>query len=341
MILSALQHTIVTFKQNLRVINKTVNLYKNSPNSFVKQNTNDGQNQNWSIRRSLGKTTFYGRVNLKLKEKKKLHGVLNEVYNDISIVADKELRKKIKNVKLENDLKSFKNIIKELYPDNPQIELYYFTDRRTEDKKIASREFLSDEFDRERISKITDAGIRKILRNHLKQFDTVELSFEEARQYYDAVLEKQELEAIINDGENNFQSLHDFAEFLKSNNFKYNKTDYTTLNIFINQISTGDFRNEGQFKDNITEHPEIAFTAEEIEKMNTPENLKRLNEGNNHTPIRKVRVAKGFGKQRALSENLESVKSKQYVVNDASSNLYIVFYEDILIDKKGNEVRDE
>src|SRR5690606_27326303 len=43
MVLTALQDTIVTFKQNLRVINKTVNRYNNTPNKnkFEKQNTDN------------------------------------------------------------------------------------------------------------------------------------------------------------------------------------------------------------------------------------------------------------------------------------------------------------
>ena len=276
MILSALQNTIVTFKQNLRVINKTVNRYKNSPNSFAKQNTEKGQKQNWSIRKSLGKDTFYG--------KKMIDG----------------------------------------------------------EEKVLIRKDLDTSFNSDKIKTIADiqGQVKAILNNHLKQFDTVELLFDEALQYYDAVVEKKELEAIVNDSETEFQSVKELTKHLQSNNYKYKKTDYSKLNVFIDQVCNRNLRTEEQFKDKMTEHPEIAFTAEEIEKMNTPENLKKLNNGKNHTPIKKVRISRGFGNQRALSENQESVKSKQYVVNDAGSNLYLGFYERSYEDKNGNKVTE-
>jgi len=274
MILSALQHTVVTFKQNLRIINKSVNIYKSTPNSYKKQETDEGQKYNWSIRRSLGKDSFYGKKTIGGKE------------------------------------------------------------------KIVIRKDLDTTFNSDKIRDITDTGIQSILLNHLKQFDTVELSYDEALNYYDAILEKQEFEAIITDTETPFQSIQDFSTHLKENNYKYKKTDYSKLNVFVEQISNRNFRDEEQFKNNISEHPEIAFTAEEIDKMNSSENLKKLNGGKNHTPIKNVRISRGFGNQRALSENLRSVKSKQYIVNDAGSNLYLGFYERSYEDKDGNKVTD-
>lgn len=277
MVLSALQHTIVTFKQNQRVINKSVNRYKNAPNSIVKQNNENGQKQNWAIRRSLGKDTFYGKV-----------------------LLDGE-------------------------------------------NKAVIRKDLDATFNSDKIKTIADAQgqLKNILYQHLKQFDTVELPFEEAiSQYKEAVLEKHEIAAIVADTETPFQSVQDFIVHLQSNKYTYKKVDYSKLNIFIEQISDRDFRNEEQFKNSITEHPEIAFTAEEIDKMNEPENLKKLNNGKGHQPIRKVKVARGFGNQRALSENKESVKSKQYVVNDAGSNLYLGFYKRTYEDKDGNKLSE-
>lgn len=278
MILSALQSTIVTFKQNLRVINKTVNRYKDAPNSVVKQNTDNGQKPNWSIRRSLGKDTLYGKA-----------------------LIDGE-------------------------------------------NKAVIRKDLDTTFNSDKIKTISDAQgqLKTILYKHLKPFDTVALPFEEAMEYYDAILEKYEIEAIVADTETKFQSIQDFLEYLKENKYKYgkDKKDYEKLNVFVEQVSDRDFRIEHKFKDNITEHPEIAFTAEEIDKMNEPENLKRLNGGKSHKPIRKVKISRGFGNQRALSEDKESVKSKQYVVNDAGSNLYLGFYERIYEDKDGNQITE-
>lgn len=203
-------------------------------------------------------------------------------------------------------------------------------------------------FNSSKILTVTDTGIQKILLNHLKQFDTVELSFEEAITYFNSLLEKQEFEAIVKDGENEFNSVDDFIFHLRGKKYKFNKVNYSILNVFIEKVSEQNFRNEkgvdGKNKYEIDEHPEIAFTPEEIEEMNKSENIRKLNtndkgEEKNHTPIKKVRISRGFGNQRALNkENNLSVKSKQYVVNDAGSNLYLGFYERTYIDSAGNEV---
>lgn len=289
MILSALQNTIVTFKQNLRVINNRVNYYKAEPNTKKRKaqepkTFNDRENSqnkyNWGIRRSLGKDTFYGKA------------LINGEY------------------------------------------------------KIVIRKDLDATFGGDKINSISDAQgqLKNILHNHLKQFDTVALPIEEALQYYNAVLEKQEIDAIVADSETPFHSIQDFLEYLQEKKYEYKKTNYSKLNVFVEQVSNRDFRSEkkedGKDEFEILEHPEIAFTAEEIDKMNEPENLKRLNGGKSHKPIIKVKISRGFGNQRALSENPESVKSKQYVVNDAGSNLYLGFYEGLIKDKDGNETKE-
>ena len=279
MVLTALQNTIVTFKQNLRVINKTINKYNNSSNKnkFETQNTDNGQKQNWSIRRSLGKGTFYGKQTINGEE------------------------------------------------------------------KVVIRKNLDSSFNSDKIKSISDSiGFTKnILLNQLMQFDTVELSFEDAVNYFEALSEKGEFEAILNDAENKFSSIHDLFEYLKENKYKYKKVDYSKLNVFVDKVTEFDFRNDNQFKDEIKEHPEIAFTPDAIEEMNKPENILKLNDGKKHKPIIKVKITRGFGNQRALNEeNMESVKSKQYVVNDAGSNLYLGFYERIYQNDNGLQVRE-
>ncbi|MDD5149523.1 MAG: HNH endonuclease domain-containing protein [Flavobacterium sp.] len=279
MILTTLQDTIVTFKQNLRVINKTVNRYNNTSNKnkFEKQNTDNGQKQNWSIRRSLGKATFYGKQMLE------------------------------------------------------------------EQDKITIRQTLDVTFNSDKIKTIADSvgRTKAILLNHLKQFDTIELLFEKAVVHLDSLLEKQEFDAIVEENEFGFKSMNDFVDYLRANNQKYKKSDYSKLNVFIEKVTERDFRNKNPFKDEIKEHPEIAFTPEAIEEMNKPEHIRKLNDGKNHKPIQKVKISRGFGNQRALSEDEESVKSKQYVVNDAGSNLYLGVYEGVAMDKNGNIIQDE
>lgn len=325
MVLTALQNTIVTFKQNLRVINKTVNRYNKTPNKnkFEKQNTDNGQKQNWSIRRSLGKGTFYSKIDVGKRENKQLITNAEFFYHNIDAIVNSELRSQIREIKkTSNSEDMFKKNLKEKF-SNIRIECI--------DYKIASRfnSELNTTFNREKIKTISDTvgRTKAILLNQLKQFDTIELPFEEAVIYLDFILEKQEFEAIVNDSETEFQSISDFIIHLRENNYKYKKTDYSKLNVFIDKVSERNFRNEKQFEDKIQDHPEIAFTPEAIEEMNNPENIRKLNDGKNHKPIRKVTTYTGFGKQRAVSGDKESVKSKQYVVNDAGTNIYLSVYE--------------
>jgi CRISPR-associated endonuclease Csn1 len=286
MVLTALQNTIVTFKQNLRVINNRVNYYQAEPNTKKRvaqqpKTQNDASNSinkyNWGVRRSLGKNTFYGKQTINGEE------------------------------------------------------------------KVVIRKNIDLTFNSDKINSISDSVgfTKKILLNQLKQFDTIELPFDEAVNYYGALLEKDEFNAILNDAENKFSTIHDFFEYLKVNKFKYKKVDYSKLNVFVNKVTEYHFRNDNQFKDKIKEHPEIAFTPDAIEEMNKPENILKLNDGKKHKPIIKVKITRGFGNQRALNEeNKESVKSKQYVVNDAGSNLYLGFYERIYQDDNGLQVRE-
>ncbi len=325
MVLTALQSTITTFKQNLRVINKRVNYYKNGPNSFARQNTDNGQKVNWAIRRSLGKDTFYSKIDIGERENKQLIPNAEFFYHNIDAIVDVTLRTQIQEIKNGlNSLDEFKKQLKAKLK-NMTIECIAY--------KIASRfnSELNISFNRAKIDSISDVVGRTkgILINQLKQFDTVELPFEEALSYIDSLLEKQEFDAIVKDPENDFSSMEDFINYLKQHNYKYKKVDYSKLNVFIEQVPNREFRSE--FEDKIKEHPEIAFTPEAIEEMNKPENLIKLNGGKPHKPIRKVTTFTGFGRQRAVSENSESIKSKQFVVNDEGTNIYLAVYE--LIDR--------
>lgn len=285
MVLTALQDTLVTFKQNLRVINNRVNYYQAEPNT-KKRKAQEPKTQydipftenkyNWGIRRSLGKATFYGK----------------------QIIEGEE--------------------------------------------KVTLREELNASFNSGKISTIADSNgfTKNVLLNQLRQFDTIELPFEDAIIYFEALLEKQEFEAVINDKDNKFDTLEEFINYLKENNFKFKNTNYSKLNIFIDKVVGRNFKQELFFKDKIQEHPEIAFTPEAIEEMNRPEYILKLNDGKSHKPIRKVKITRGFGKQRALSEDKESIKSRQYVVSDAGSNLYLGFYERIFQDDNGSEIRE-
>lgn len=172
---AVLNNIIVSFKQNLRVINKTVNYYQHFENGkkvFKKQEKGD----NWAIRKSMHKDTIFGEVNLRFKKTVSLKDALK---NPKSIV-EKELKKKV--IELLADGKNAK-AIKKYFEENKdiwtevtssKIEVYYFSQEiknkhgEIKEHYFASRKSLDTSFDEKKIkSSITDTGIQKILLAHL------------------------------------------------------------------------------------------------------------------------------------------------------------------------------
>lgn len=172
---AVLNNIIVSFKQNLRVINKTVNYYQHFENGkkvFKKQENGDS----WAIRKSMHKDTIFGEVNLRFKKTVSLNDALK---NPKSIV-EKELKKKV--IELLADRKNAK-AIKKYFEENKdiwtevtssKIEVYYFSQEiknkhgEIKEHYFASRKSLDTSFDEKKIkSSITDTGIQKILLSHL------------------------------------------------------------------------------------------------------------------------------------------------------------------------------
>lgn len=162
-------NTIVTFKQNLRVINKTVNRYERWENTsgtpekvFVKQTKGDS----WAIRKPMHKDTISGLVRLRFKKIVMLSAGLE---NWESIV-DNDLRGLIKGLvavnydkkMLQKYFKDRKNICNE--KDYSKVEIYYW-----DKENVASRVKLDDSFTEAKIASITDTGIQKILLKHLNK----------------------------------------------------------------------------------------------------------------------------------------------------------------------------
>ena len=174
-----LQSTIVSFKKNNRVINKTVNHYQawekqengSMKKEFKKQVTGD----NWAIRKALHKDTVSGLVNLKLKKSIALSAAVELVEN----IVDKDLREKIKELMSagndkKNILKFFKDIGNKINEkDLSRVEIYYFSNDNQKDKLAASRVKLDDSFNEKRIESITDHGIQKILLKHLENYKNI------------------------------------------------------------------------------------------------------------------------------------------------------------------------
>ena len=173
-----LNHIIVSFKQNLRVINKATNMYvrlEDGKKKLVKQ-----EGTNWAIRKSMHKDTVFGEVNLR-----KIKTVsLSEAIKNPSRIVEKEFKEKLQLLlKQGYDAKNIKKYFednKEIWQDIDlsKIKVYYFT-KETKDRFFATRKSLDTSFDKKKIKEsVTDTGIQKILLRHLELKDNnPELAF--------------------------------------------------------------------------------------------------------------------------------------------------------------------
>lgn len=170
-----IENIIVSFKQNLRVINKTTNFCLHFNEKGKKEFSKQEKGNSWAIRKSMHKDTIFGEVNLR----KKKSVSLSEAVKMPNTIVNKDFKIKIKELlKQGHDTKYIKKYVeenKDIWSDiNPtKIEVYYFTKdekkRNGEQKEryFATRKSLDTSFDKKKIESITDTGIQKILLAHL------------------------------------------------------------------------------------------------------------------------------------------------------------------------------
>ena len=184
-----LENIIVSFKQNLRVINKTTNHYQHYDDNGKKVMMKQEKGDSWAIRKSMHKDTGWGEVNLRFKKEVSL----NVALNNPQAIVNKDFKQKVLELVAEGknakDIKKYVEDNKDVWSDIDlkRIEVYYFT-QETKDRYFATR-FLSDlvgymagikEYDKAiaKIEGITDTGIQKILRAHLQaKSNNPELAF--------------------------------------------------------------------------------------------------------------------------------------------------------------------
>ncbi|MRG48259.1 type II CRISPR RNA-guided endonuclease Cas9 [Chitinophaga sp. SYP-B3965] len=162
---SLINDIIVSFKQNVRVINKTNNRYqgwiKNENGELKKGFVRQTKGDNWAIRKPLHKDTIQGLIQLQLKKIVSTSAALK----NWEMIVDKDLKSKIKEWKALGQNPSV--LLKE--QGISRIEIYYW------DKEIvATRVKIDESFDSNYIDCITDTGIRKILRAHLAVFNEIQ-----------------------------------------------------------------------------------------------------------------------------------------------------------------------
>lgn len=163
-----LGRTLVSFKKNLRIINKTVNYYQKffeNEKQFIKQT----KGENWAIRKPLHKETVSGLVKLKYNSDKFIS--LNNAIENYSLIIDPSIKNIIKNVliKNKNDFNATKKHFREfpiIINENHIIKVQVYEWK----EGTANRIMLDDSFNSEKIKSVTDSGIQKILINHLSKF---------------------------------------------------------------------------------------------------------------------------------------------------------------------------
>lgn len=171
---------IVSFKQNLRVINKMTNYYQAYDDAGKKVFKKQKKGDSWAIRKSMHKDTVFGQVNLrKIKEVR-----LSVALESPEKIVDKKIKEKVLQLfayqydkkKIEKYFKENASLWKEV--NLAKIPVYYFTDESSE-LLVAVRKNLDTGFTEKKIREsVTDTGIQKILLNHLSnKGDKPELAF--------------------------------------------------------------------------------------------------------------------------------------------------------------------
>lgn len=165
-----LEHIVVSFKQNLRVINKSSNRsirFVDGKKKAVRQTTG----HNWAIRKPLHKDTVFGEINLRRKKYVNLSCALQHIDD----VVEKDLRLKLREMvaagKTEKEIKKYFASEPDVWADVnlKRIEVYYFT-KDTNVRIFATRKALNEAFTDKYIREsVTDEGIQKILLAHLER----------------------------------------------------------------------------------------------------------------------------------------------------------------------------
>ena len=168
---NTLETTLVSFKQNLRVINKTTNKtwqWVEQNGKLKKVRVPQTKGNNWAIRKPMHKDTVSGLV--KIKRNKGLVS-LAKALETPDLIAEKPIKKMIKTLlkEHEGDTKSVKKALK----DKPlefngevisKVNVFEIVEA------TATRTKLDENFTRKNLESVTDSGIRTILENHIKFF---------------------------------------------------------------------------------------------------------------------------------------------------------------------------
>lgn len=167
----ALEQTLISFKQNTRVITKANNktwqwVHKNGilKKELVAQTKGD----NRAIRKPLHKETVYGKVIIK-REK----GIVSiaKALENWEMIVDRSIKDVVKE-KVEF-YKTDKKLLRKYFKETPITIEGKKIDKVMVYEKVeatASRVALTEKFTRKQLESITDSGIQIILENHMKNY---------------------------------------------------------------------------------------------------------------------------------------------------------------------------
>ena len=165
-----LENIIVSFKQNLRVINKTTNYYQHYDENGKKVLRPQQKGDSWAVRKSMHKETVFGEVNLRFIKTVSLADAVKKP----ECIVNKDFKKKVYEFLSEGrDAKYIKKYLednKDVWSDIniSKIEVYYYT-KDTKERYFATRKPLDTSFNKKTIEEsVTDTGIQKILLRHLE-----------------------------------------------------------------------------------------------------------------------------------------------------------------------------
>ena len=160
---------VVSFKQNLRVVNQTNNRYEHyNAETGKKERTMQTKGDHLAIRKPLHKDTVYGLVNMRKQKAVKLSVALQTPER----IVDKAVKLKVKELlQLNYTHKLIEKYFvenKSIWPDLDvkKVQVYYFTNEVEKERMVAVRKPLGPDT---KIEDITDSGIQAILSRHLEK----------------------------------------------------------------------------------------------------------------------------------------------------------------------------
>jgi CRISPR-associated endonuclease Csn1 len=165
-----LESTVISFKQNLRIINKTNNKtwqWVEKDGTVNKEMVRQTKGDSWAIRKPMHKDTVSGKVEVRIRKTISFSNGLK----DWKSLVDKQLKNKIRELcsQGKNDKEIAKYFKENPYPSNEnrftKVEVYTLTKNAT-----AIRTALTDKFTLKQLENVTDSGIRKILESHLNNY---------------------------------------------------------------------------------------------------------------------------------------------------------------------------